>query len=146
MAYERHNWVCEDNISADRLNNIEDGIEEALDCCGGGGGETSIPTVTLEATSDNSWWVRFNNFLGYSMDSGLTIDTDTETGDLYVRYDEISSLPEDNVPEYVKQLATLWLEYFIASAGVNSAAINILYAILEEQLTDGFPITLPIAF
>lgn len=34
MAYTRHEWRCGDNITADLLNNIEDGVEEALDCCG----------------------------------------------------------------------------------------------------------------
>ena len=35
MAYSRNTWVCGDVISAQKLNNIEDGIEEALECCGG---------------------------------------------------------------------------------------------------------------
>lgn len=30
MTYRRHKWQKKDPISADRLNNIEDGIEEAL--------------------------------------------------------------------------------------------------------------------
>lgn len=30
MTYQRHKWQKKDAISADRLNNIEDGIEEAL--------------------------------------------------------------------------------------------------------------------
>lgn len=30
MAYKRHDWKKKDAISAARLNNIEDGIEEAL--------------------------------------------------------------------------------------------------------------------
>lgn len=32
--FVRHNWVCGETITADRLNNIEGGVEEALDCCG----------------------------------------------------------------------------------------------------------------
>ncbi len=35
MAYEKNTWSCGDDITADKLNNIEDGIEEALACCGG---------------------------------------------------------------------------------------------------------------
>lgn len=37
MAYERHNWACGETITEAKMNNIEDGIEEALECCGGGG-------------------------------------------------------------------------------------------------------------
>lgn len=36
MAYTKTTWNCGDEISAERMNNIEDGIEEALACCGGG--------------------------------------------------------------------------------------------------------------
>ena len=35
MAYEPKTWVCGETITAELLNNIEDGIEEALACCGG---------------------------------------------------------------------------------------------------------------
>ena len=37
MSYTPKEWVCGETITADGLNNIEDGIQEALDCCGGGG-------------------------------------------------------------------------------------------------------------
>ena len=37
MAYEPKTWVCGETITADALNNIEGGIQDALDCCGGGG-------------------------------------------------------------------------------------------------------------
>lgn len=33
MAYEKQTWVCGETITADKLNHIEEGIE---DCCGGG--------------------------------------------------------------------------------------------------------------
>ena len=36
MPYTNHNWTCGEEITAEKLNNIETGIEEALDCCGGG--------------------------------------------------------------------------------------------------------------
>lgn len=36
MAYTRHNWVCGEVINDTKMNNIEDGIEEALECCGSG--------------------------------------------------------------------------------------------------------------
>lgn len=37
MAYERTTWECGDVVTAEKLNNIEDGVQEALACCGGGG-------------------------------------------------------------------------------------------------------------
>lgn len=36
MAYTPREWSCGDKITADSLNNIEDGIQEALECCGSG--------------------------------------------------------------------------------------------------------------
>ena len=36
MAYVRHDWVCGETITEQKMNNIEDGIEEALECCSGG--------------------------------------------------------------------------------------------------------------
>lgn len=30
MSYSRHTWECGESITAGRLNNIEDGIEEAM--------------------------------------------------------------------------------------------------------------------
>lgn len=39
MAYEKQTWQCGDIVTAEKLNNIEDGIEEALACCGGGSGD-----------------------------------------------------------------------------------------------------------
>lgn len=34
MPYRRHNWSCNELISDERMNNIEEGISEALECCG----------------------------------------------------------------------------------------------------------------
>lgn len=36
MAYTPNEWQCGDVISAEKLNNLEDGVQEALDCCSGG--------------------------------------------------------------------------------------------------------------
>ena len=36
MAYEKHTWECGETITADKLNNIEGGVEEALGSSGGG--------------------------------------------------------------------------------------------------------------
>ena len=39
MAYEKHTWVCGETITAELLNNIEGGVEQALECCGDKGYE-----------------------------------------------------------------------------------------------------------
>lgn len=50
MAYDKHTWTCDEPITVERLNHIEDGIE---DCCGGGGAGLLIFTVTSRsATAD----------------------------------------------------------------------------------------------
>ena len=36
MSYTRHNWIDPETINAAKLNNIEDGIEEAAQSGGGG--------------------------------------------------------------------------------------------------------------
>lgn len=46
MAYEKHSWSCGEKITADKMNNLENGIEEALDCCGGG---TDLLVVDITA-------------------------------------------------------------------------------------------------
>lgn len=33
MAYEPKEWVCGETITADGLNNLEEGVQEALECC-----------------------------------------------------------------------------------------------------------------
>lgn len=38
MAYAKHTWDCDELITADKLNNIEEGVEEAISGSGGGGG------------------------------------------------------------------------------------------------------------
>lgn len=58
MAYEMHEWVCNEPITADKLNHIEAGI---VDASGSGGGEESgTLIVRLEIidgveTMDKTW-------------------------------------------------------------------------------------------
>ena len=42
MAYEKQTWQCGETITADKLNHMEDGIEE---CCSGGGSAPLIVEV-----------------------------------------------------------------------------------------------------
>lgn len=41
MSYTKHTWECGETITADKMNNLENGIDEALDCCGSSGGVLS---------------------------------------------------------------------------------------------------------
>ena len=52
MSYTKHEWVNNETITAAKMNNIEDGIEEASQS--GGGGLTFVP-VTWD--SENSQFV-----------------------------------------------------------------------------------------
>lgn len=45
MSYVRHNWVTDESITAAKLNNMEDGIEEAAQSGGSGGGLTFVPVT-----------------------------------------------------------------------------------------------------
>ena len=46
MAYTKQNWECGDLITADKMNHIEDGIEEASS----GGGSLIVTVTSREAT------------------------------------------------------------------------------------------------
>lgn len=46
MAYTKNTWQCGDVVTADKLNNIEDGIEQALECCGGVAQVMSVQKAT----------------------------------------------------------------------------------------------------
>ena len=47
--FVKKTWACEDAITADELNRMEDGIEEAVECCGGG-----TPLIANVVDSDPS--------------------------------------------------------------------------------------------
>lgn len=51
MAYIPTEWECGDVVTAEKLNNIEEGIQEALECCsGGGGGDSGYSCETILTT------------------------------------------------------------------------------------------------
>lgn len=47
MSYTKRTWTCGDKITADALNNIENGVEEALECCADKGYECTESTTLL---------------------------------------------------------------------------------------------------
>lgn len=55
MAYEKQTWVCGETITAEKLNHIEDGIEE---CCGSGGGTDVLEVnITFDWNVGEGEWV-----------------------------------------------------------------------------------------
>lgn len=53
MSYVKHTWVNNEVISASKLNNIEDGIEEASQSGGGGG----VDAVVWFPNSNVGWQI-----------------------------------------------------------------------------------------
>lgn len=46
MSYEKKTWETGEVITADGLNNLEEGVQEALDCCGGAEQPIFVVNVT----------------------------------------------------------------------------------------------------
>lgn len=61
MAYEKHSWSCGENITADKMNNLENGIEEALDCCGG---TDDIVRLHIRYDADKDGWFLDESYTG----------------------------------------------------------------------------------
>ena len=51
MSYTKHTWASGDVVTAAKLNNLEDGVSEAL-AGGGGGGDMFVVNVTATPTDD----------------------------------------------------------------------------------------------
>lgn len=52
MAYTSKTWSCGEKITADGLNNLESGVQEALECCGGGTEPLVVNVVDADPSSD----------------------------------------------------------------------------------------------
>lgn len=55
MAYEPNTWECGDIVTADKLNNLEEGVQEALECCEGGGGSEPLIVHAVDFALDKTW-------------------------------------------------------------------------------------------
>lgn len=53
MSYEKHTWVNNETITAAKMNNIEDGIEEAAQSGGGGGYDGEVILYHSNSSSDD---------------------------------------------------------------------------------------------
>lgn len=130
MAYEKHTWVCGETITAEKLNNIEEGIEEALACCGGG-------TEPLETV------------LGFNSDcSKVELDkTLQDFSDAKENRAEVNlTLGEEFVQAYGITKAT-YMQTFEAQNGERAYPKNALLSKSDEEWVeifreqDGTPIT-----
>lgn len=54
MAYEKHIWDCGETITEVKMNNIENGIEEALECCNSGGKDLVVRVMYDTDTTTDS--------------------------------------------------------------------------------------------
>lgn len=66
MAYTRHTWVCGEQITESLMNNLEEGVEEALD----GGCDETVEFSIREADSQSD---RFTNRTAYTIAPNTTV-------------------------------------------------------------------------
>lgn len=77
MAYIPKEWICGEVITADGLNNLEAGVQEALECCGGGdAGYECIESTTL-LTNETVTTVENDGHNGAVLAYSSLIETDT---------------------------------------------------------------------
>ena len=50
MAYVPHVWECGEIVTDGKMNNLEEGVQQALDCCGQGGGDCGFSCDNTYAT------------------------------------------------------------------------------------------------
>lgn len=86
MAYEPKEWVCSETITADALNNIEAGVQEALakECdCGYSCGSTYLEVFaeTVEAVQEGSVFVAYGTADSELTDESIRVTID---GDSYI--------------------------------------------------------------
>lgn len=66
MAYDKHTWTCDEPITVERLNHIEDGIAAGGDCDCGFECEEEIVTLTEESVTTTSQGGTIRGQLSYS--------------------------------------------------------------------------------
>ena len=97
MSYEKHTWVNNEVISASKLNNIEDGIEEASQS--GGSGFDAVVYVYHDNESSHSYEV--------TIESGS--------------FASLSAILSDNQPPFI--LVKIWDELLVLFGTTSVVAI-----------------------
>ena len=125
MSYEKQTWKTGDIITAEGLNNLEDGVQEALECCGGESVESPIFIADVTATqSGNNWTCTSDIVLSDLRDaynSGKVI---------FVRF---TKAPE-NYPEDYWDKCTLFMTNFVSGSVMNFYGFTGLTPPSEQKL------------
>ena len=79
MSYEKHTWVNNETITAAKMNNIEDGIEEAAQS----GGGNCVATVRLGAQDFNSSSKAFGSIVYAIRTNNTWVVCNDSDGDIY---------------------------------------------------------------
>lgn len=77
MAYDKHTWTCDEPITVERLNHIEDGIAAGGDCDCGFECEERIVTLTEESVTTQKG--KDDNFAHGELSYSQFIDADSIT-------------------------------------------------------------------
>ena len=134
MAYEKQTWECGEVISAEKLNHIEDGIEEASQ---GGSVEPmivraiddqSISTITLDKTFGE---------IKTAFLSGVSVIIDISDDDHPIDYRNISVVECTRSGDAF--LGAVCIDDAYASTGYFRPASFSVYSIALEGLDDEYP-------
>lgn len=143
MAYTPKQWVCGETITADGLNNIEEGVQEALECCGDKGFECTESQVTVFEGSLTT--TSMGSFSGTTFTPTEPIEGDSitvtfngteyELPKVYHGYGELN----DGAPSYATYPCFVAIEpgsdnmFFTPSAGTYSVKLSVEAEIVETS-------------
>lgn len=115
MAYEKHSWVTGETITADLLNNIEQGIADAyntqdIEISASVDDSTGTPNVSVSG-SDGSYVFSFTGLKGEKGDKGDKGDTaEVDLSDYYTGEYVLNNFASKNeISAYKKEVAATYL-------------------------------------
>lgn len=128
MAYEKTNWATGDVITAEKLNKIEEGIENVS---GGSGGGVMTALITVESPEGGTCDKSYDVILA-EITSGKPVIVSAVAGDVclgsaFVIPDYVGSTVQlvvkiDDVAQFICTLGTTW--EIIVSGGGNDSGSN----------------------
>lgn len=137
MAYTKHTWECDELITADKLNNIEDGIEEAISGGGGGGGvvlrERFATIQNVPAGSTGHLDIPISQFGTTDPDKIVIVSCEWNIGEYRANFPASTAI----VPGYSIQRdygANSWVRVLAKnndSGAFGSVGIRLVYTILD---------------